>query len=305
MASNKSLLIVGTGAMACLFAARLAKAGVSIFITGNWQQGLETLDQYGVTWRNQNGEEHRYPVNVITKPSNFIPFQTALVLVKSYQTKHAAMLLNECLAQNGLAVTLQNGIGNLEILADSLGRERVALGVTTAGANLIEPGIVLSAGEGKVFLVANPKIERLIEWIRTAGFEVEVVSNIDSLVWSKLVINSAINPLTALLRVPNGELMNRQSARILMTSTALESASVASAQGISLTYSDPLAAVEGVARDTAANQSSMLKDILRGSPTEIDAINGAVVIAAEHIQKSVPINRTLWQLVKALHPENS
>jgi 2-dehydropantoate 2-reductase len=129
---------------------------------------------------------------------------------------------------------------------------------------------------------------------------VELVPDPAALLWGKLVINAAINPLTALLRVPNGELLDRQTARGLLAEAALEAASVAEKQGISLPYPDPVSAVEEVVRNTAGNHSSMLQDVLRGTMTEIEAINGAIVRVGEQIGVTTPINRMLWKLVKSI-----
>jgi 2-dehydropantoate 2-reductase len=127
-----------------------------------------------------------------------------------------------------------------------------------------------------------------------------MVSDTASLLWGKLVINAAINPLTALLRVPNGELLERPAARELLAEAALEATSVALKQGISLPYPDPVLAVQEVARNTAANYSSMLQDVMRGTITEIEAINGAIVKMGEHFGVPTPVNRMLWRLVKSL-----
>jgi 2-dehydropantoate 2-reductase len=121
----------------------------------------------------------------------------------------------------------------------------------------------------------------------------------ESVLWSKLVINAAINPLTALLRIPNGKLLLQPEARILLATAVREAASVAVAQGLHLTYPDPVAATEAVAHRTATNTSSMLQDVLRGAPTEIDAICGAIVATADDHDIPVPVLRTLWLLVKA------
>jgi 2-dehydropantoate 2-reductase len=143
-------------------------------------------------------------------------------------------------------------------------------------------------------------VAALVEILHLAGFEVETTPNADSLVWSKLVINAAINPLTALLRVPNGELLQRPTARSLMGELAREAAAVAEAQGIPLTFSDPVTAAEAVARRTARNHASMFQDVQRGAPTEIDAICGAIVRTGEKSGVPTPVNRTMWQLVKAI-----
>jgi 2-dehydropantoate 2-reductase len=173
------------------------------------------------------------------------------------------------------------------------------LGVITYGATLLGPGRVRPGGTGTISVGENRALAPLTELLREAGFKVEIVPDVDDLLWSKLVINAAINPLTALLRVPNGELLTIPEARTLLRLAASEAMAVASACGRRLIYSDPVAATEAVARQTAINISSMLQDVNRGALTEIDAISGALVAAGEAHGVSVPVNRTLWLLVKA------
>jgi 2-dehydropantoate 2-reductase len=222
------------------------------------------------------------------------------VLVKSWQTERVARQLEGYLTKGGIALTLQNGLGNYETLVEALGQKRVALGVTTVGARMLEPGYVQHTGEGKVSIGVHPNLDGLEELLNKAGFQVEMITDPRSLLWGKLVINAAINPLTALLRVANGELLARPTARELLRNAACEAALVATRQGIKLPYADPVVAVEEVARNTASNISSMLQDVLRGTPTEIDAINGAIIKAGEQVKVPTPVNTMLWQLVKSL-----
>jgi 2-dehydropantoate 2-reductase len=285
--------------MACLFAARLVAAGVGVTLLGTWQEGLEALRAYGV--RVMGGrDEQAYPVQVADDPVHCVGARLALVLVKSWQTVRAARQLAECLAPAGVALTLQNGLGNREALVEALGAERVALGVTTTGATLVGPGLVRPGGEGATSLGAHARLELLVVLLQRAGFAVEVVPDADDLLWSKLVINAAINPLTALLRCPNGELLARPSARALMGSAAREAADVAQALGRNLAYTDPIAVAEDVARRTAVNHSSMFQDVQRGAPTEIDAICGAISEMGAERGVPTPVNHTLWLLVRAL-----
>ena len=136
--------------------------------------------------------------------------------------------------------------------------------------------------------------------LRSADFNVNIVEDAQSLIWGKLVINAAINPLTAILRVPNGGLLELPSAREMMASLAMEAARVAQAEIVPLPFSDPVAAAEDVARRTAANHSSMLQDVLRGAPTEIDAICGAVVKIGQKHGIETRTNWACWKLVKAI-----
>jgi 2-dehydropantoate 2-reductase len=224
----------------------------------------------------------------------------ALVLVKAWQTERAARQLKECLLQDGIAITLQNGLGNLELLSQSLGHERVALGATTTGATLLGPGLVRAGGEGIISIQRHSRLSPLVESLQKANFQVDVVDDAQSLVWGKLVINAAINPLTALMRVPNGRLLEIPAAREMMSALAREVVEVAAAAGIALPFPDPVVAAEEVARRTAANHSSMLQDVLRGAPTEIDAICGAVVSNARKYRIDTPANWACWMLVKAI-----
>lgn len=296
------ILIVGTGALATLFAARLSAAGTAVTLLGGWREGLTALAQEGARLVEADGRERAYPVGVADRPEACRPAEHALVLVKAWQTGTAASRLAACLRPDGLAVSLQNGLGNRERLAAALGAERVGLGVTTAGATLIGPGRVRPGGTGPVWLERHPRLGGLPDALMEAGFEVRLVDDAQALVWGKLVVNAAINPLTALLRVPNGELLKRPAARRQMAALAREAAAVAAALGVRLPFDDPVAAAEQVARQTAENCSSMLQDIQRGAPTEIDAICGEIVRLGERTGVATPLNRRMWEAVRALVP---
>jgi len=295
------ILIVGTGALASLFAARLTQARYNITMLGAWKEGLSALRSNGVRFVDSSGTEQQFQVRATDDPRECMGAKYALVLVKAWQTERAARQLAECLADDGLALTIQNGLGNYETLTHTLGPNRVALGSTTTGATLLGPGLVRVGGEGIISLGRNQALGPLEAALKSAKFHVRVVENPKSLIWGKLVINAAINPLTALLRVPNGELLERPSARMMLGTLAREAAQVASAVDVDLPFDDPVRAAEEVARKTAANHSSMLQDVLRGARTEIDAICGAIVNIAEKHKISVPANWVCWQLVRSIN----
>jgi len=295
-----NILIVGTGALATLFAARLTQAGQNITMLGTWKEGLDALRQKGVRLVDTDGNEQQFKVHATDDPRECVGAKHAIVLVKAWQTERAAPQLAECLADDGLALTLQNGLGNYEMLTQSLGLKRVALGSTTTGATLLGAGFVRAGGEGLISIGRNQAFGQIEAALQSAKFNVQVVDDPQAVIWGKLVINAAINPLTALLKVTNGELLERPSARALLGALANEAANVAKAENIKLPFDDPVAAVEAVARKTAANHSSMLQDVLRGAPTEIDAICGAIVKVAEKHHMEAPMNWMCWQLVKAL-----
>ncbi|HEY45551.1 MAG TPA: 2-dehydropantoate 2-reductase [Anaerolineae bacterium] len=299
MSTNPPILIVGTGAMACLFGARLAQHA-DVTLLGTWIDGVKALQERGVRLVDEVGSERVFSVRATTDPEDLADIRHALVLVKSWQTERAAHQLMTCLAQEGLALTLQNGLGNLEQLQKVLGEERAAMGITTMGATSLGPGHVRVGGVGPTHLGSHPRLEPMVALFRQAELRIEIAEDIEGLVWGKLAINAAINPLTALLGIPNGELLTRPHALALMTEAAREAAAVAAARGINLPYADPGAAAVEVAGRTASNLSSMLQDVRRGAPTEIDAISRAIANEGESLGVWTPVNRVLWHLVRAL-----
>ena len=174
---------------------------------GTWREGLAALRMYGVTLVQSDGRQTSYPVKVFDQPSNCGKAKYALVLVKSWQTERAARQLFRMPLYRGIALTLQNGLGNHEILVNVLGPERAAQGVTTTGATLLSSGRVRPGGEGIISLGQHTRLETLQEILTCAGFKLEVLEDVAALVWGKLAVNAAINPLTALLKMPNGEIL--------------------------------------------------------------------------------------------------
>jgi len=292
------ILIVGTGAMALLFGGHLAASGVKVALLGTWEEGIRAVREKGIRITGETGE-FAYPVKATSdiKEIKRVPF--ALVLVKSWQTERAARQLEEVMQHDSVALTMQNGLGNLAILSDALGEERTALGVTTYGATLLEPGLVRRGGEGIISLGIHPRLRILKVYLQQAGFSIHETPDLSSLVWSKLIINAAINPLTALLGVTNGELLESRAARKIMSIAAEEAASIASAKDIKTSFKDPALAAEEVAAATSGNISSMLQDIRRNSPTEIDAICGEIVREGKRLNVPTPVNNLLFQLVQA------
>ncbi|HKZ54299.1 MAG TPA: ketopantoate reductase family protein [Anaerolineales bacterium] len=295
---REPFLIVGTGAMACLFGAHLAPHA-DLTLLGTWSEGLAALQAGGIRLV-VDGQEASFPVRATADTGVCEGIRHALVLVKSWQTRRAAEQLAQCLAPDGIALTLQNGLGNLEVLQDALGSERAALGVTTYGATLLAPARVRAGGVGVTHGAHHPRLPPLIERLRQAGIRIELADDLLALLWGKLSVNAGINPLTALLRVPNGELLGREHSRALMVAATEEVAAVAEACGIRLAHADPAAHVIEVARRTAANRSSMLQDVLRGAPTEIDAICGAVVLEGQRLGVPTPVNWTFWNLIRSV-----
>ena len=282
--------ICGTGAMACLFGARLAPVA-SVTLVGTWADAIDTIRARGV--RMAGAATAPLRVNAARLGEPVEPAELVLVLVKTWQNQGVAAHLDRLLSPEGVALTLQNGLGNREALGPA-----AHAGTTAAGAALVGPGYIRPGGDGPTHAAAP---EWTIDLLRRAGFDAHRCDDkdVEGLIWGKLVANCGINALTALLRVPNGELLSRPDADALMGRAAAECAAVARAQGIALPFDDPARHTREVARRTAGNLSSMLQDVLRGAPTECDAINGAVVREGQRLKIPTPVNETLWRLVRA------
>lgn len=290
------IILFGTGAMASLFAVRLSRVA-PVTLLGTWSEGISAIRDRGILL-----EDSQESLRVQVKADYLgTPQQAAdlvIVLVKSWQTGGVAAYLPGYLNPGGVAISLQNGIGNLELLG-----RRACPGSTAEGATLVGPGHVRAGGSGPTHLLAP---EWIVDLFRQAGFESYACGpeEAQSLLWGKLCVSCGINALTALLRIRNGELLQRPNVSDLMIRAARECADVARAKKIKLPFTNAAAKVTEVAERTANNKSSMLQDMLRGAPTECDAINGAVVSEGRTLGIPTPVNDILWQLVRAAVHQN-
>jgi len=230
-----------------------------------------------------------------------------IIMVKSPDTQEATKRVKHCVGTRTLVISLQNGLGNVEVIKKVLGKTyagNVAGGTTAQGATLLCPGIVRHAGRGVTVLEKSTRreiqVNALGKALVRAGLPVKLVGDLAPWTWSKLVINSAINPLGAVFGVPNGELARIPAYRLLLGLVARESAQVARAAGIRLRYRDAEAETIRVCQATAKNRNSMLQDVLRGKPTEIEAINGVIVETARRKGIKAPLNEMLVEMVKRL-----
>jgi len=300
--ANLQIVILGIGAMGCLFGSKL-KEHADIYLVGSWPEQIKALQRNGLEVITPQGTRTHHHLTVTPELSTVPASDVVLVLVKSYQTVRAARQAAQILKPEGVAITLQNGLGNLEILAQAVGETRAVMGVTAQGATVLGPGQLRHAGDGPTHLARVTGQDQILasvsDLFKRVGLETTLVDDAASLVWGKLAINAGINPLTALLRIPNGALVEDDILARIMAGAAQEVARIAAARGIGLPYDDAAVRTAEVSRATAANRSSMLQDVDREAPTEIDAISGAVVRAGEQTHVPTPINHFLWQLMKA------
>ncbi|MEJ2558326.1 MAG: 2-dehydropantoate 2-reductase [Anaerolineae bacterium] len=298
------IAVIGAGAMGSLFGGKLSPYA-DVWLVDPWASHVQTLQRDGLRLTELDGTESIIPVQATTDSAAVGGgVDLVIIFVKSHQTAEAAQWARPLLKPDGLALTLQNGLGNLQTISNMLGEARAVQGVTSHGATLLGPGGVRHAGQGPTHIAIQPSIAERLNAVaalfRQAGFEIHLSNNLDGLLWGKLVINVGINPLTAILRVPNGVLAELEPASALMAATVDEAVRVAHAKGIALPYDDPQGQVKAVAVATGSNCSSMLSDVLRGVPTEIDVINGTIVREGTRLGIPTPVNQTLVWLIKAI-----
>jgi 2-dehydropantoate 2-reductase len=297
--------IIGAGAMGSLFGGRLAQSGTDALLFDINEAHVAAIRKHGLRIEDAaTGAVEVCRPRATRDAEELKEAKFLLVFVKSAATEAVARRFAALAAPGAVAVTVQNGLGNEAILKAHFGPARTAAGVTAQGATFVGPGHVRHAGRGPTHLCMsdrnNRRLAPLVEALTRAGLETRLEDDIANLIWSKLLINVGINALTALVGVPNGQLLHSETTLALMGDLVAEAAAVAKALGVSLTYEDPLARVLEVAEKTGKNRSSMLQDFDNERATEIDFINGAVVREAERLGLPAPVNRTVSRLVKAV-----
>ena len=289
--------------MGSLFGGKLS-AVAEVTLLDPWAEHVAAMQRKGLSIVELDGSQTTVPVTATTDPAAVPTVDMALIFVKAHATRQASQWASRFLAPDGLALTLQNGVGNADVMAEVLGSGRVVAGVTSHGATLLGPGQVRHAGKGPTHIATRPEIAVKLSDVATvfeqAGFEVHLSDDLESLMWGKLIINVGINGLTAILRVPNGQLVEIPTANALMAQAVAEAEAVCQAKGVTLPYDDPLGRVQEVARATAANRSSMLQDVLRGVPTEIGVINEAIVREGKRLAVSTLANEFIVTTIRAI-----
>jgi 2-dehydropantoate 2-reductase len=299
------IAIIGPGALGCLLGALLYEAGEDAWLVDYRPGRVALLRRQGLRFHTPEGGERQIAVP-IGLPQEVAPADLTIVAVKAHQTQAAALDLPGLMAAGGLALSLQNGLGNVEIMAEAVGPERLLAGVALLGVTRLAEGEIILAGPGAIIIgvPAGSKVDpaataRVAAALRHAGLDCRQAADVEAVLWEKLLINVGINPLTALLRVPNGALPELPEAWSLAVAAANEALAVARAAGLDLAV-DPEARLRQVCTATAANRSSMLQDVLAGRPTEIEALNAQVSARGRTLGVPTPVNELLTRLLRAL-----
>ncbi|MFH0827692.1 MAG: 2-dehydropantoate 2-reductase [Candidatus Omnitrophota bacterium] len=298
------IVIVGPGAMGCLLAAFLSKKNNEVWILDKNKERASKINSQGIIVEGVSGN-FQVKVKATIDPKEAFNPDLVVICVKTYDTKPASIAAKSLLGQNTSVLTLQNGIGNIELISEVVGGERVIGGISNLGATLLDTGKVRHAGKGETIIGRiDGRITVDLRLIReafiNAGLEAKISKDIKSFIWSKLIINVGINALTAITRLNNGKLLDFEHSHKLLKMAVNEAVKVAKRKRIKLSYEDPLTKVEAVCEATANNVSSMLQDVLKKKRTEIDSINGVIIRYAEELGIAAPVNSMLVDLVKTI-----
>jgi 2-dehydropantoate 2-reductase len=296
-------VMMGAGAMGSLFGGLLTRSGEEVWLVGNRKEQIDTICSVGLTFE-EKGELQIIPMNATSDVTSVGKADLVVFFVKTYDTEMAvsdALVLEK---EDTIFLTLQNGLGNEEVICQKIDRKKVMLGVTGHGATLLGLGHIRHAGWGKTFIGEldhriTDRVVRITQMFCDAGIETEASSNIHDHVWGKLLVNVGINALTALTGFKNGQLLDYPESARLMERLVFEAAEVARRKGVHL-EEDPIEKVRKAIEATKENRSSMGQDFDHRRKTEIEAINGAVVREAQLLGTPVPFNQAVTDLVKAI-----
>ncbi|HWQ20712.1 MAG TPA: ketopantoate reductase family protein [Methanotrichaceae archaeon] len=304
-------LVFGMGAIGSVLAGLLSEAGCSVTCQGRGRHFRQAMDQ-GLKITGIWGE-HYLPPGRMDELGAGEKFPVILLCVKSMHTLEAASQAAGLLEDDGIMVSMQNGLGNWETIASVVGRARTAGGRVIFGSEIPQPGVARvtvnaddvlmgpAFGEGAV----NERLLSVLERdLRLGGIPARVVSaeEIKAALWGKVLYNSALNPLSAVLGVTYGELGESPEARQIMRGILGEIFLVMDGKGVRVPFSDAedyyRYLIERQLPPTVSHRSSMLQDISSGRPTEIDALNGAICRYARDLGIEAPYNELLTRLIK-------
>lgn len=297
------IVIIGAGAMGCLFGAFLTRSGEDVWLVTNKEEHFNIIKYQGLIVEDK-AETYRININITNDIRSIGKADLVLFFVKTYQTEKAVIDSLPLEKEETIFLSLQNGIGNEGIICKMIDRGKILLGVTNQGATLLGPGHIRHAGWGETHIGEldgriTDRVIKISEMFNKAEIYTKISNKIYDLIWEKLIINVGINALTALTGLKNGELLDHFETLRIMERLVGEAAEIAKAKGIKI-EGNPLERVKKVAEQTRYNRSSMGQDFDYKRKTEIDSINGAIVKEAETLGILVPYNQMITDLIKVI-----
>lgn len=296
------IAVIGAGNMGCLYGANLARAGARVTLIDPWAEQVQQIRDCGLSMEGLHGTFTVFPA-ATTDPATIAgQAEVALVLVSAVATRAAAATARLVLNDTGFALTLQNGLGNIEVLQEVLGAERVMAGLTFHSADLKGPGQVVHTNKGATYLgeldqSRTPRLDQLNEWMERAGMNPVLEEDIVATLWGKFVLNCGINALCAITDLRPGHIHQIPELDTFQTGLVEEILALVHAKGLQLPSPTPLQDIKAYAAKKF-HRVSMLQHLARGRQTEIDSLNGYVVRESRKLGLPCPCNEALTALIK-------
>ena len=302
------ICMLGTGSLGSTIGGTLAQGGSEVYFVDQWKEHIDKINENGLKMTDEK-EDWYVKVDARTSAEGMGPVDLVIVLVKSFATKEAVSQLKETnvIGENTLVMSLQNGLGNEETIAEVVGEANVISGKTYVGGRLLSPGYVSAGVKGKYTYIGEltgeitDRIQAVCDEFNKAGLLCEVSDNIKGLIWDKLLINVAAGALCGITRLPYGPLYEEEYIKETAVAAIQEGIDVAKAAGVKLKSEDSeypwYAASEGLPETF---KTSILQSLELKRPTEIDFINGSVVEWGNKFGIPTPVNRTLVTCVKGI-----
>jgi 2-dehydropantoate 2-reductase len=300
------ICVLGAGALGCAIGAALSEGGSEVWLVNRDKAHVDAMKAGGLTLVTPAGERS-VRVNAATGCAEVGVVNLVIVLVKSFHTAAAIAGATALIGPKTLVLSLQNGLGHEEVLAQAVGRERVLAGKTYVGGVLLAPGKIISGTAGKQTIIGeldgqvSERALAIAAEFNRAGLQTTVSDNIVGTMWDKLLVNVSTGALSAITGLPYGPLYAVPEIKATAITAVAEAMAVARAAGIKLSFDQPeqpwIRAAEGLPADFKA---SMLQSLEKGSVTEIDFVNGAVLRWGERYKIPTPVNAALVACVKGI-----
>jgi 2-dehydropantoate 2-reductase len=304
------ITVIGAGAMGGLFGSLMTEAGLDVQLVDIWEEHVRKIKQDGLRIES-DGRIRHVELDIYTDYRQTRPADLIVVFVKGPQTAAAAKAAAESVDPNGVVLTLQNGLGNGDVLAEAMDPKMVIAGTTAYGSTILGPGSIRHAGKGPT--IVGPwagcpleKVHAAAQALSRATIETAVHENAHAVVWNKLLVNVGINAIVALTHISNGQLLDLEITRRLSRAAVEEGLAVARAMKVDV-REDAVEHCWWVAEQTGKTRASMGQDVDARRQTEIDTINGAIVRLGRQHGLATPINFALTALIETrqhhyLHP---
>lgn len=297
-----TICVIGAGAMGATYGGRLAHSGNEVVFVDGWAEHVETINRDGLRLTGIPGDIRLRSSAYLPREIPQLKCDLAIVAVDSNNTGAAALTAKQVLGDNGSALSIQNGIGNVETLIAVLGKESVLVCSTMCSAIPIGPGHIDQTHQNKTTIgevdgSGSDRIRRVQTLLESAGFETEISADIMAVIWNKFVLNVAINALCAITGLRLGELARHQEMDELQDRIIDETLAVVAAKGITLPDADIRNTIKKHCW-SKFSKPSMLQHVERGRRTEIDALNGALVREGRTLGIPTPYNEAVAGLMK-------